>query len=370
MTTRASLSCDLLGPVLRDPSRISQSSPAEWELLMRQARAANLLARLALRLEESKPPSIHAQLQAHLKSACLMAKAQQRAVHWEAREIGRALRELGGPVVLLKGAAYAMAGLPPAKGRVFSDIDLLVPKQLLGQAEAALMLGGWHHLQQDPYDDLYYRRWMHEVPPMIHASRETVVDLHHNILPPTSRMRVDANRLLDAIVPLPDWPGLFRLGDADLVLHSASHLFLDGEFDKGLRDLVDLDALLRHFGSTQPGFWMALVERAQLLGLDRVLFYALRYAQTVLETPVAAEATQALAAAAPPTWQLAWMDMVFHRALRPDHPSCSDTWSGVARNFLYLRAHWMRMPLHLLLPHLTIKAWKRRFVKDASEVSQ
>jgi hypothetical protein len=32
-----------------------------------------------------------------------------------------------------------------------------------------------------------------------------------------------------------------------MVLHSATHLFYDGELNHGLRDLVDLDDLLRHF---------------------------------------------------------------------------------------------------------------------------
>lgn len=370
MTSTPSATHDLLRNALRNPDCVAQYGAAELELLMRQARAANLLAHLAWRLDECAGPVIPERLHAHFQSAGRLAQAQQRAVRWEAREIGRALRGLGGPVVLLKGAAYAIAGLPAAQGRLFSDIDLLVPQALLSQAEAGLMLGGWHHAPLDHYDDLYYRRWMHEVPPMVHASRETVVDLHHNILPPTSRIGVKASRLLEAIVPIPGWPGLYRLGNADLVLHSACHLFLDGEFDKGLRDMVDVDALLRHFSSTNPGFWLELAERAQALGLERVLFYALRYAQTVLGTPVPAEATQAVLAAAPARLVCVWMDGVFQRALQPDHPSCADRWSGLARSFLYLRAHWMRMPLHLLMPHLLIKAWKRRFGKDANQVAQ
>lgn len=34
-------------------------------------------------------------------------------------------------VVLLKGAAHVMAGLPEVNGRAFGDVDILVPKRVL-----------------------------------------------------------------------------------------------------------------------------------------------------------------------------------------------------------------------------------------------
>ena len=130
------------------------------------------------------------------------------------------------------------------------------------------------------------------------------------------------------------------------------------EFDKGLRDLVDLDALLRHFGQS-PSYWAQLVARARVLGLALILFYALRYTARLLHTPVPASCVADLADFGPGRVKLALMDAIFSRALRPDHPSCADAWTEIARRFLYLRAHWMRMPAHLLLPHLFTKAWRR-----------
>ena len=70
-----------------------------------------------------------------------------------------------------------------------------------------------------------------------------------------------------------------------MVLHSAAHLFQDGELNGGLRDLVDLDSLLRHFGSDE-NFWGGLVSRAQTMDLERPLYYALRYCEQWLGTPV------------------------------------------------------------------------------------
>ena len=56
---------------------------------------------------------------------------------------------------------------------------------------------------------------------------------------------------------------------------------------------------------------------------------------------------------------------LFSRALRPEHPTCDDLRTRIARFVLYVRAHYLRMPLHLLLPHLIRKAYVRRFPKKA-----
>jgi hypothetical protein len=50
------------------------------------------------------------------------------------------------------------------------------------------------------------------------------------------------------------------------------------------------------------------------------------------------------------------MDFCYQRALRPDHASCSDAWTPLARLALYVRSHWIRMPFLLLVYHLARKA--------------
>jgi hypothetical protein len=49
-------------------------------------------------------------------------------------------------------------------------------------------------------------------------------------------------------------------------------------------------------------------------------------------------------------------DALYLRTLRPDHASTADAWTPLARGMLYLNGHRLRMPLHLLLPHLARKA--------------
>jgi hypothetical protein len=343
--------------VLRQPQTAASLGLAEWDILIRQARHADLLARIyAMLLEHGLIDSIPVKPLAHLESADTVVKRHAQAIRWEVCSLGKALATIGLPVILLKGAAYLMADLPPARGRIFSDVDILVPKGQLNQAEAALRLHGWASSHHDAYDQRYYRIWMHELPPMMHLKRQSVLDVHHNILPETAHVHPDPGKLIEAAVPVGEDPSVKVLAPADMVLHSATHLFHEGELEHGLRDLADLDGLLRHFGDS-PSFWSALALRAQELELTRPLFYALRYANLVLGTPLPESVTSNQTVSRPPWPLVAVMDALYGRALAPVHPSCSDWLTGAARWLLYVRAHWLRMPPWRLVHHLYHKAF-------------
>jgi hypothetical protein len=342
---------------LRDPSCMASMAIGEWDLLVRQARAANVLASLYYIVAgDDVLQRIPAQACEVLEWSRVVAARHAQATRFEVAELAHVLAELGLPLILLKGSAYLAAGLPPAPGRLFSDLDILVPKQRLDEVEAALMLAGWAGTMLDEYDQRYYRQWMHELPPMQHMRRQSMLDVHHAILPATAAVRPDPAKLRAAARSVPGAPGVQVLAPADMVLHSAVHLFYDGEFDKGLRDLFDIHRLLQHFAAT-PGFWDELPRRARELELDRPLFYALRYSNRVLGTPVPAAVQAAVASARPNRPLLALMDRLFERALMPDHASCADRFSAAARFLLYVRGNWLRMPPLLLARHLLHKAF-------------
>lgn len=329
-----------------------------WDLLIRQARRSGLLARLALELErEGLEHVVPAKARAHLEAERNLAEQQVRDVHREVRAIRAVLAQADIPFILLKGAAYVLAGMPPARGRIFSDIDILVPRARLIATEKALLRAGWLGAKLDPYDENYYRAWMHQIPPLTHVMRGTTVDVHHTIVAPTRGLALEASRLFAAAVTSPEDPLIRFLAPADMVLHSAAHLLTEGNFDRGLRDLDDINLLLRHFG-TDPSFWPMLIERAAELDLRRPLFYALRYASALLGTPVPEE-YRALSRLSPPARPvLAIADSFFERAFRPHHPSSRDGLSGAASAVLYMRGHHLLMPLPMLIPHLVRKALK------------
>jgi len=352
-----SLTVDLFLTLLQNPDNARTLDLQQWDLVVRQARRAQLLARLYYSLErDDLLSSIPEQAKWHFEAAAKVTKRHVDSVQWEVKQIYRALFSVGVPIVLLKGAAYVMAGLPPATGRVFVDVDIMVPKGALNDVERALKRRGWMATHHDEYDQRYYRQWMHELPPLKHARRQTVLDVHHTILPETARLHPDPHKLMMDAVPLDGMEDVYVFAPEDMVLHSATHLFHDGELEHGLRDLVDLDSLLRHF-SQADGFWERLLDRAVEMELARPLYYALRYTSNILGTPVP-DGILSKSRQGKPSMMVAWlMDQLFYRALKPDHASCRDSFTGLARWVLYIRAHYLRMPLHLLIPHLFYKSF-------------
>ncbi len=351
-----STGCEPLVAALRDIDRLPAQT-REWEALIRRAREADLLGTLAFRLHaRGTIDGVPDGPRAHFVAARVKSAALEAAMRRETREIDAALRGVDSPIVLLKGAAYLLAGLPPAHGRYFSDVDILVPKHALPSIESALMLGGFATTHLHPYDQRYYRRWLHELPPMQHVKRLTVVDVHHTLAPVAGRVQPDATALLRAAVPLGGSERYRVLEPADMVLHSATHLFGNEDFTHGLRDLVDIDALLRHFAGADARFFDRLVRRAAEIDLARPLYYALRWASRLLGTPVPAAAMAAMENRGPATLARSVMDVLLANGLLPDSVRPSTRW---ARRALYVRGHWLKMPLPRLAWHLAVKSLRR-----------
>ena len=335
----------------------SAYSGEEWELLLRQARTAGVLSRLAFfwkKLELFDPPEF---VIPHLNSADTYWLSQQRIVNWELYTLQTVFEKLQLPLILLKGTAYSAANLNAGLGRVFNDIDILVPKHRLPEVKESLKWNGWFPEKMDDYDQRYYEMWMHELPPMRHVKTGTTLDVHHNLLPETCGLCPDAELLLKAAVRLPH-NGCWVMAPEDMVLHSASHLFWGGEFENSLRDLSDIDLLLREFSVIDPEFWQKLLDRAGVLGLGKPLFYALRYSSELLETPVPKEIVSASVVYGSGGFKNKIMDVLFLRAFMPNHPVCKDWRSDLSRWLLYLRSHWLKMPWYLLFPHLTRKLFR------------
>jgi hypothetical protein len=344
--------------VLGNSKRLGDLGPKEWDTLVRQARRCRVLPRIALdpearRLEARLP----ARVVDHLAAARHLAGSYQRNVHWEVNRVRRALRGLNVPIILLKGAAYAVRELPPARGRLATDIDIMVPREALTTTQQSLQSHGWEPFELDDYDRQYYLRWMHELPPMRHRERRTIVDVHHTILPPTSRLKPDPAKLWQSARLLKE-PDLFTLSPPDMVLHSAAHLFHDGDISLAIRDVVDIGDLLRTFGA-KPAFWPALAPRARELDLARPLFYALRYTTSLLDTAVPEAVMSEAESGAPSRLILSIMDRLVPRVLLPGLSESFMEQGDKAAILLYIRSHWLRMPPGLLARHLSRKALKR-----------
>lgn len=351
----------------RNPASFPAQSVEVQDLVLRLGRQSGLLASLAVRLEQADSlDPLPERIRALLEGARMIATDRERSIRWEVNRIQRAFLGTGLPVILLKGAAYHLRDLPMAQGRLTGDVDLLLPETELPLAERALREQGWLSAVPDPYDQRYYREWMHELPPMRHAIRMSELDLHHAILPRTARLSPDSNLLLQAIEPVAGTVGLWTLGEEDLVLHAVVHLFHDGDFQRlGLRDLLDLDGFFRHF-SRREAFWDRLLERAERLQLSRPLDHALRTTARLCHTPIPERIRHApTLQAASPRLSRKVLDLLIEPVLLPRHPDRKGPhpFSSLAGWLLYVRSHWLRMPPRLLIPHLARK-WARKWPVD------
>ena len=337
--------------VLRDPPQIDRLSPEELSRLLDAATEARLLGWAVTqcrgRVSSEAPPW----LRDRLRSAEALAADYERALRWEMDRLARAFFGTNQRWVLLKGAGYVAAGLPPGVGRRVADVDLLVPRSDLARVEQLLRDHGWGFGEIDPYDERYYRQWMHELPPMVHAERKSIVDVHHAILPGTSRLHPASERLLERAVPAGQ---VHVLCPAHMVLHAAAHLFHDGEIAGAIRDLVDIDQLLRCF-ARDDAFWPDLLSEARTLGLTRPAYYAVSYARRWFGTPVPEDVARALRSWAPAAPVNRLMDALVGRSI------ASTAGRGSFAVFaLYVRSHWLRMPPMRLAIHLARKAVRRR----------
>jgi Uncharacterised nucleotidyltransferase len=331
----------ILVDALRDPASTDSLDANGWTALLTIARAERLIGTLAYRLEGRTLPEAVAKILADERTN---AEYQKRSALWEADCARRALADYSGKVVLMKGTAYAAAGLKASEGRHIGDLDIMVARANLPKVETALLMAGWEWVKEDAYDDAYYRDHMHELPPLIHKERDRMIDVHHTMLPLTARPKPDASSMLADAVALDG--GLCVLSPTDMVIHSAAHLFADGELDGGLRNLWDIHCLLTEFSKNEDLFWQSLQNSAQKHGLWGAVYLAARLAWNLYRTDI------------PQSWQIRGnADAFFVRRL-----TARDEWGRgtckLTRLAFYIRSHWLRMPPLLLARHLWVK-WRK-----------
>ncbi|MCB1890521.1 MAG: nucleotidyltransferase family protein [Rhodocyclaceae bacterium] len=348
--------------MLSQPDSARDLDGADWSRLVRQARTNGLLGQVLNLLAECRnldtaPDAVKRLLSAERH----LADHRKRALLWEADELRRTLAPLGVEPVLIKGGAYIAEGMPHAHFRHFGDIDVLVPPEVLAAVEKRLLTAGWAMSNRDPYDQYYYRTWMHELPPLRHIKRGTHLDLHHTITPRTSRYATYPEKLFAQARQATSHASLSVLSTEDQFLHGAAHLFSEGEAGNALRDLFDLRALLRHIDDLA-----VLRDRAEELRLQSPLALALRHIERNFPDPSVSKLADAAGRWAHGAQRL---DVLYDRVfvIGCERAETGNPSLGKATEFvLNCRGHWLRMPVALLARHLTRKALKQLFSREPS----
>jgi hypothetical protein len=357
MSTPSDVTAVLLR-VIHDPRALHALGPREWERLLACARRNAVLAYLAQRAQAA---GVFADLpeapRVAMASARTGAHRLAQLARWEVEQVAQVMRRAGIPLIALKGVAYLLRDMPHADTRLITDVDVMVPRAEIEAAEKDLLAAGWRMANLDAYDQSYYRRWSHEIPPLRYPGRLLGVDVHHTICAPVSRLRPDPNAFWAHAMPT-RMPGVRVLSPVDSVLHAAVHLFFDSDFDSRFRDLIDLHEMTVAFGEDAQ-FWPALVARAAELDLGRPLYYTVRMLDAILHTPLPPGILREVERFGPPAPVARWMTRTVAQVLRPVDP---EPWPRLHRGklwLMYVRSHWLRMPAHLLVPHLVRKSLRR-----------
>lgn len=344
----------LLLKLFNEPEQATTLSHREWTHVLTHGRNQNMLGRLLAKIElaglfEQLPNKV----KTHMTNCEKTEQRQRINIHRELEEISKALSEKQVDGIVLKGAAYALLDVSCADGRIFNDIDLLVPHSDLRQAEIGLMTKSWFHTKETDYDKRYFREWMHEIPPMVHKVRHTTIDLHHNILPLTNRQHFSADLLERQET---QYERLFVLSPVDRFIHSAVHLFTESEFPHAIRDLTDLvllyDDVETSCNDSQGSAEQVILQRSAVLQLDNyiqlALYFVLLQKNHSAISDIEGQLHQSLVTR---LFTLPSFKIVFDQ----DCAVPSTTKHKLSVFWLFVRSHLIKMPLRILIPHLVRK---------------
>ncbi|SEK58861.1 nucleotidyltransferase domain-containing protein [Ectothiorhodospira marina] len=346
-----------LREALTHPESILQRTGEELGQLLAAAREAGMLGTLwHLAQIHDIDETIPEALARHLRGGFIRSEHNTEALRWELETLQNTLlNKLPAPIAL-KGSAYLLRQLPNAPGRISQDIDLMYPSSQVEAAEELLQFEGWTTTHHDDYDQRYYREWMHELPPLQHKVRGTTIDLHHNILPRTFKVRINPQRLWEHSLPAP-LPWRYRLlCDEHMVLHCVCHLFSETDWARSIRDLYDIKVLIEHFQQTEgDGFIDRLIHEAEALGLSWILERALTLAASALHLALPERAWQPLKPHQPSAITRPLERSIYLHGINT-HATDSPARDTFAQAALFVRGHYLKMPLPLLVKHLTHKA--------------
>ncbi len=286
-----------------------------------------------------------------------MATYEAAVLSYEIFEIARLFSAVSFPVILLKGGAYSALSMRVARGRRVSDLDILVPRKDLQETENILHENGWGWLakNKNAYDQAYYRNLMHELPPLVHNKRHTIIDVHHALSPLTSPVQVPTDMLIKELQQV-GTTGLFALSNVDIFLHSALHSFYASDFQTPVRSLIEFYDLANALSQND---WDRLIGRAKDIGLLWPLAIALdaleRIYPSVTPNKVMAELNTQLGF----RFSRSFMAFMVNISLK----GASNPVSYITGKFWLIRSQFTAMSMRHLLRHYWQKHVKRMHLK-------
>jgi hypothetical protein len=230
---------------------------------------------------------------------------RRQAVMWdlERDSVLQLLSQAGVPTVLLKGAALRFTAYRDSAERGFGDIDVLVPRDSLDDAVAALVAGGYEP-ESDHKIQLYLEHFHHLI---LRKPRGFIVEVHWALDPVKSLFGLDAAAFQrDARWVVTPGGARVQVPSAEhMVLHLAQQNLEDG-FSQ-LRRLVDVDRVV---SSTTDFDWARLASESRQMSVQAAVALTLRLAELLLGTSVPAGYVRGLGLSPAARMHLALLDPV------------------------------------------------------------
>jgi hypothetical protein len=220
--------------------------------------------------------------------------ARNAHFHGELRRIVGAFSQAGVSAIVLKGAAIAELVYENIALRPMQDLDLLVRKADLNTADR-IVRGLGYAPNQSYRSAEWYREHHHHLAPYASAQTQAVVEVHHDVLPPSAAVRPSLDEL---------WRHARSVRIASvrtLVLapeHLLVHLCLDvscvDAFVGRLLTLCDISAAIERYENEID--WIRLLSTVRDQDAERFVYYPLWLARRMVGARVPETVLQQLQA--------------------------------------------------------------------------
>lgn len=207
------------------------------------------------------------------------------------RRMAAKLAEHGIPVMLLKGIHLAAFVYEHPAMRNMADVDIMVPRDRLADAERLFVEDGYGPLPRPDIEE--FCTWSNHLAKLSKAG-EPVFEIHWGIERPRSPFTIDIDGLWSRSreARLEGVP-VRVLSVEDLLIHLALHSSYHHRFDRSaFQGLLDIHSVIVRHGDEID--WLALAGRAVEWKASGFLYATLRLTREVLGAPIPADTLQSL----------------------------------------------------------------------------
>ena len=261
--------------------------PLDWHFIQERASLHGLVPLIYHHLRRLHMEVIPSWIIESFRQGYYENLARNLTLFQELNKILKALNDHGIEVIVLKGAALLETIYRNPALRPLSDLDILVKRQDLSRAERCLLDLGYS------ITGIEFSRWGAE---RFGGERLYVkgtdlpiyVDMHwyitNYVWMYNDRRQAEANRIWSRaqIVKIAGINAL-SLSIEDLILHTSIHLAIQ-HFKFRLIWLRDIGEIIRHYQERID--WKKIVTISRQLGIERAMYYTLKYTQELLKVRV------------------------------------------------------------------------------------